>query len=76
MGEHSCRMVSLSSNASAVQAENAFYRYKTIIGKKLNAKTKHRREVEALLGCIMLSRFAHLRRSRSEHVCSSEDFGV
>ena len=56
--------------------ENVFYRYKTIIGKKLRARTEKRREVEAVLGCIVLNRFTELGRCGSELVVSTEDSGV
>jgi hypothetical protein len=42
------------------KVENAFYRYTTIIGKKLRARTKEGREVEALIACIVLNRFTEL----------------
>ena len=48
-----------------VKEENAFYRYKTIIGRKLSASTEKRREVEALIGCVVLNRFTELGRCRS-----------
>ena len=48
------------------KVENIFYRYKTIIGKKLRARTEKGREVEAVLGCLVLNRFSELGRCRSE----------
>ena len=45
-----------------------YYRYKTIIGRKLRARTEKGREVEALLGCVVLNRFTELGRCRSEQV--------
>ena len=50
------------------KVENAFYRYKTIIGRKLRARTEKGREVEALLACLVLNRFTELGRCRSELV--------
>ena len=50
------------------KVENAFYRYKTILGKKLRARTEDSREVEAILGCKILNRFLELGRCRSELV--------
>ena len=44
------------------------YRYKTIIDKKLRARTEEGRAVEALLACIVLNRFTELGRYRSEFV--------
>jgi hypothetical protein len=50
------------------KVENTFYRYKTIIGRKLHARTEESREVEALLGCMVLNRFTELGRCQSELV--------
>ena len=48
--------------------DNAFYRYKTIIERTLRARTEEGREVEAVLGCIVLNRFTELGNFRSELV--------
>ena len=45
--------------------ENTFYRYKTILGKKLRARTEESREVETILGCKILNRFLELGRCDS-----------
>ena len=47
------------------KVENTFYRYKTIIGKKLRARTEENREVETILGCKILNRFLELGRCES-----------
>ena len=44
------------------KVENTFYRYKTILGKKLRARTEESREVEAILGGKILNRFLDLGR--------------
>ena len=44
------------------KVENTFYRYKTILGKKLRARTEDSREVETILGCQILNRFLELGR--------------
>lgn len=48
------------------KVENTFYRYKTIIGKKLRARTEESREVETILGCKILNRFLELGRCESK----------
>ena len=50
------------------KVENTFYRYKTIIGKKLRARTEESREVELILGCQILNRFLELGRCESKLV--------
>ncbi len=50
------------------KVENTFYRYKTIIGKKLRARTEESREVETILGCQILNRFLELGRCESKLV--------
>ena len=47
------------------KVENIFYRYKTILGKKLRARTEESREVETILGCNILNRFLELGRCES-----------
>ena len=44
------------------KVENTFYRYKTILGRKLRARTDEIREVETILGCHILTRFLELGR--------------
>ena len=65
-GIHSWRRESGYYQQSKV--ENAFYRYKTIIGRKLRARTEKGKEIEAVLGCIVLNRFTELGSCRSEFV--------
>jgi hypothetical protein len=65
-GVHQWRRDSGYNQQSRV--ENTFYRYKTIVGRQLRARTEKGREVEALLGCIVLNRFTELGRCRSELV--------
>ena len=50
------------------KVENTFYRYKTIIGRKLRARTEQGREVEATIGCQILNRFIGLGRAESERI--------
>ena len=47
------------------KVENTFYRYKTILGKKLRARTKESREIETILGCQILNRFLEFGRCES-----------
>ena len=47
------------------KVENTFYRYKTILGKKLRSRTEESREVETILGCKILNRFLELGRCES-----------
>jgi hypothetical protein len=47
------------------RVENTFYRYKTIIGKKLRARTEQNREVETRIACKILNRFFELGRAES-----------
>ena len=47
--------------------ENAFYRYKTIIGRKLRARGEEARETEVILGCNILNRCLEL--GRPDSVC-------
>ena len=37
------------------RVENTFYRYKTIIGRKLRARKEETRQVEAIIGCKILN---------------------
>ena len=48
------------------KVENTFYRYKTIIGKKLRARTEESSEVETILGCKISNRFIELGRCKSK----------
>ena len=47
------------------KVENCNYRYKTIIGRKLRARTEEGREVETILGCNILNRFLELGKDES-----------
>jgi IS5 family transposase len=47
------------------RVENAFFRYKSIIGSGLRARTPKGQAVEALLGCTVLNRIAELGRPKS-----------
>ena len=47
------------------RVENTIYRYKTIIGRKLRARTEQGREVETIIGCNILNRFLELGRAQS-----------
>ena len=48
--------------------ENAFFRYKSIIGDALRARTAAGRQTEALLGCNILNRMTELGRPTSYNV--------
>jgi hypothetical protein len=50
------------------KVENCIYRYKTIIKRKLRARTEEGREVETILDCKVLNRFLELGRCESELV--------
>ena len=47
------------------RVENTIYRYKTIIGRKLRARTEEGREAETIIGCNILNRFLELGRAES-----------
>ena len=47
------------------KVENTFYRCKTILGKKLCARTEESREIETILGCRILNRFLGFGRCES-----------
>ena len=47
------------------KVENTIYRYKTIIGRKLRARTEQKREPETIIGCNILNRFLELGRAES-----------
>ena len=50
------------------KVENCIYRYKTIIKRKLRARTEEGREVETILDCKVLNRFLELGKCESELV--------
>ena len=50
------------------RVENTFYRYKTILGKKLRSRREENRHVETVIGCNILNRFLELGRCKSEIV--------
>ena len=50
------------------RVENTFYRYKTILGKKLRSRREESRHVETVLGCNILNQFLELGRCKSEIV--------
>ena len=47
------------------RVENAFFRYKSIIGGGMRARTRGGRQTEALLACNVLNRMTELGRSQS-----------
>ena len=47
------------------KVENTFYRYKTILGRKLRARTERNRQVETILGCNILNKFLENCRCKS-----------
>ena len=48
--------------------ENTFYRYKTIIGKRLRARGEAARQVEAAIACKILNEMLEQGRAESELV--------
>ena len=50
------------------RVENAFFRYKSIIGGGLRARAPGGREAEALLACNVLNRMMELGKSQSYSV--------
>ena len=50
------------------RVENTFYRYKTILGKKLRSRCEDNRHVETVIGCNILNRFLEMGRCKSEMV--------
>ncbi len=47
------------------RVENAFFRYKTIIGDRLHARTTSAQATEAVLACSILNRMTALGRPAS-----------
>ncbi len=47
------------------RVENAFFRYKSIIGEALRARTPGGQEAEAVLACNVLNRMTELGRPES-----------
>jgi hypothetical protein len=47
------------------KVENTFYRYKTILGRKLRARNERNREVETIIGCNILNKFLEVGRCKS-----------
>ena len=45
--------------------ENTFYRYKTIIGRRLRARGEEARQVEAAIACKILNGLLELGRAKS-----------
>ena len=50
------------------KVENTFYRYKTILGRKLRSRQEESRHVETVIGCNILNRFLEMGRYKSEMV--------
>ena len=50
------------------RVENTFYRYKTILGKKLRSRREESRHVETVIGCNILNRFLEMGRCQSKMV--------
>lgn len=46
-------------------AENAFFRFKTIVGPALRARDENNRQAEARLGCVILNRLRELTWPKS-----------
>jgi hypothetical protein len=49
--------------------ENAFYRFKRIIGGRLRSKRGEAQEREALIGCAILNKMLEIGRPVSHQVC-------
>ena len=47
------------------RAENAFFRYKSIIGDRLRARNSNAQKTEALIACNILNRMTNLGRPKS-----------
>jgi len=47
------------------KVENTFYRYKTILGRKLRARSEGNRQVETIIGCNILNKFLENGRYQS-----------
>ena len=47
------------------KVENTFYRYKTILGRKLRARSERNRQVETIIGCNILNRFLENGRCKT-----------
>jgi hypothetical protein len=47
------------------RVENAFFRYKSIIGDRIRSRCSKAREVEALIACTILNRLTALGTSAS-----------
>ena len=45
--------------------EKTFYRYKTILGRKLRARSERNRQVETIIGCNILNRFLENGRCKT-----------
>jgi len=50
------------------KVENTFYRYKTILGRKLWSRREDNRHVETGIGCNILNRFLEMGRCQSKMV--------
>ncbi|WP_110171214.1 hypothetical protein [Luteitalea pratensis] len=50
------------------RVENAFFRYKSIIGDRLRARSRGGRAVEACLACRVLNRMTELGRPESSAI--------
>ena len=57
-----------SSYYQQSRVENTFYRYKTIIGRKLRARTELNREVEAKIACNILNQFFEMGKAESSMI--------
>ena len=51
-----------------LKVENAMYRYKTIIGRKMHSRTLKSQITEAALGCKILNQMSHMGLPRSKTV--------
>jgi hypothetical protein len=54
-------------------AENAFFRYKTIVGPALRARDEDGRQIEARLGCVLLNRMRKVAWPESVAIPASSD---
>jgi hypothetical protein len=48
-----------------IKVENTFYRYKTILGRKLRARSERNCQMETIIGCNILNRFLETGRCES-----------
>ena len=61
-----CEWRKISGYYQQSKVENAFYRYKTIIGDHLKLRREDSRLVESILACNLLNQFRSMTKPQSE----------